>query len=360
MTKFKLALAAVRYSLKLVNPRARRWAAAAKTLMSFAANARGDVLILTHVNADPDAVASAVILASLLKRLGLSRASLAFPEGPSKVSKRVLSGLKLRVRYFEEPPRQRYTSVAVVDAANSNQLGAFRRVVGGARELLLIDHHLPPGDLVQRSRYRVLAPEPATTLIVCGIAQAVGAQITGDLATLALTGILFDTRRFIHVTPHALQVTAQLIERGAADYQKALSLLETEEDFSERVAKLKGAARCHVIRYGDFLVAVTEIGSFEASVARALLSLGADAALVASERDGECRLSIRLSRSFHLKTGLSAGGDLASALAERLNGKGGGHAQAGTFKGRCSASEALREALQILGSALGAKARRVT
>jgi nanoRNase/pAp phosphatase (c-di-AMP/oligoRNAs hydrolase) len=351
----KLALAAAR-TLGFPRAETKQWVGAAKTLLSFASSVEGDLLIITHANADPDAIAAAVLLASILERVGLDRISYAFPEGISKVSNRVLKGLNIEIRYFREPPRKAFRSIAVVDAANSVQLGAFRKIVERAGSLLLVDHHAPPGDLAQRSKYLVLSNEPAAVLVVYGAAKALRMHISGRLATLALTGVLFDSRRFIHVTPCALRAAAQLIENGA-DYQLALSLLEAEEDFSERVAKLKGAARCHTLRFGDYLVTITEIGSFEASVARALVSLGADAALVASEKPGECRLSIRLSRSFHLRTGLSAGRDLAAALAKSLSGEGGGHDLAGTFKGNCTTSEALRKLLQVLSDALGARAR---
>lgn len=356
MRALRLALAALTCVFNLPRGEARKWSGGAMKLISFAAKAGGEALILTHANADPDAVASAVLLASLLKRLGVSRVSFGFPEGLNKVSRKILQSLNIELKYFREPPRRRFRAVAVVDATNSVQLGAFRRIVERAEVLLLVDHHAPPGDLARRSRYSVVSSDPATTLIIYGLAQTLGVRFSGRLATLALAGLLFDTRRFVHATSYALRAAAQLIEEGA-DYQAALSLLESEEEFSERVAKLKGAARCHVLRLGEHLIAISEIGSFEASVARALVSLGADAAIVASERDGECRLSIRFSRSFHARTGLSAGRDLAAVLAKYLEGEGGGHDLAGTFKGRCSTSEALRISLQVLSETLNVKAK---
>lgn len=356
MKTLRLVLAMLAYVSSLPRSEARKWVGEARKIVSFASSASDEVLILTHANADPDAAASAALLASLLRRLGVGRVSYGFPEGLSKASRRVLQGLNIELKYFKEPPRRRYWAVAVVDATNSIQLGAFRKAVERAKVLLLVDHHSPPGDLVRRSKYSIVSSEPATALIIYGVARALGVRFDSKLATLALTGALFDTRRFVHATPYALRAVARLVEEGA-DYQLALSLLESEEDFSERAAKLKGAARCHVLRFGEHLIAITEIGSFEASVARALVSLGADAAFAASERDGECRLSIRLSRGFHTRTGLSAGRDLASALAEHFDGEGGGHDLAGTFKGRCTASEVLRKTLQILSDALGAKAK---
>lgn len=330
------------------------WGEAARAIREFASDSKGEVLVITHANADPDAVASALLLAHALTRLGVRKVVVAFPEGASKLSRKILEGLGMAVEYLSRPPRARYAAVAVVDATNRNQLGAFRGVLKGAR-VLLLDHHLPPGDVASIANYAIVMRETAATVIAYFAAKRLGVPVDQQLATLALAGLLFDTRRFLHATPNSLRVAVQLIEEGG-DYALALSLLKEEEDFSERVAKLKGAMRCHVLRVGSYLVAASEVGSFEASVARALVALGADVVLVASERDGECRLSIRLSQLFHEKTSFSASRDLASRLTAGIRGEGGGHDTAASFKGTCTSSFALREALGIVTGTLRAKA----
>jgi len=314
-------------------------------------------LIVTHANADPDAVASALLLLHALGYLGLKDVHLAFPEKPSRLSRKILAALDLRVNYLARPePKSRYPAVAVVDATNGVQLSAFRGVARRAETLLVVDHHVPPGDLLARARYAVVAKEPATVVLLVRAIEGLGVKIEPPLATLALTGLLFDSRRFIHVTPLTLRAAAYLLECGG-HYERALSLLEEEPTYSERVAKLKGALRSHLLKVGEYIVAVSEIGSFEASVARALVALGADVALVASERDGECRLAVRVSRSFLERTKLSAGKDIAAKIAGVLGGEGGGHDSAGSYKGRCRASDALRAALEEVVRRLGERPR---
>lgn len=323
--------------------------------MDFVRGASPPVLVLTHANADPDAVASAVILGSILSEQGLEGSILAFPEGPSRLSRKILSKLDLHMRYLKAPPEHKYRAVAVVDATNAAQLSEFRQVVDKAERLLVIDHHLPSGDLVAKATHPIVGEEPATVVLVCQTLEELAVRLQPNLATLALAGLLFDSRRFALATPTALRTAAYLIERGGS-YETALSLLEEAPPFSERVARLKGVLRSQILKVNGFLVALSEIGSFEASVARSLVALGADVALVASERKGECRLSVRLSKGFMERTGISASRDIAAEVANKIGGKGGGHDAAGSYIGTCRTSQALREALLVLTSKLAAKA----
>lgn len=331
-------------------------AEAVNTVKRFVDNAQEPVLVATHVNADPDALASSILLSYLLREMGFGDIDLAFPEGPSRLSRRIMDALNVRPSYLRKPKRDTYRAAAVVDATNGVQLSIFRKAIERADLLLVIDHHAPPGELVAKASYSLIREEPAATVLVCQALEGFSVPLSQDLATLALTGILFDSRRFVRATPETLRAVARLLELGGS-YELALSLLEEEVPYAERIAKLKGVLRSHVLNIGGFLVAVSEIGSYEASVARALVSLGADVALVASTRDGECRLSIRASRSFLERTKLFASGDIALSVADALGGEGGGHDTAGNYKGQCTTSDAIRVALLTLTSKLGTKPR---
>lgn len=319
---------------------------------SFAQSSWKGALIVTHVNADPDAIATALLLKHVLERAGVCNVKVAFPSGPSKLSRKLLRNLGLTFEYMVEPDCETIGSVAVVDTSNYNQVGGFASIINSAETLLVLDHHIPPGDLAEKADFTVILEEPASSLIVYQVIEELKIPLSPVLATLALAGTLFDTKRFIHVSPVALKLTACMLKRGG-DYLKALELLEEEIDFSEKVARLKGAIRSSVIRLGEFLVAVSEVSSHEASVARSLITLGADVSIVTCERDDECRLSIRFSRKFCEKNKLHVGRHVVSELAKRIKGSGGGHELAGGFSGRCSSSEVQRESLSIIAQAIG-------
>lgn len=321
-------------------------------VQSFARASRRGVLIITHVNADPDALAATLLLKHFLESVGVRNVKVAFPGGPSKLSRKLLKGLGLNFEYIVEPSCEVVGSVAIVDTSNRNQVGNFAAIINDAEMLFVLDHHTPPGDLAKRANLTIILEEPASTLIIYRAIEELKIPLPPALATLAIAGVLFDTRRFIHVSSTALELTARMLKRGG-DYLKSLELLEEEIDFSEKVARLKGAVRSSVVRLGEFLVVVSEVSSYEASVARSLITLGADASIVVCKVNNECRLSIRFSRKFSEKTGLHVGRHIIPELAKRMRGSGGGHELAGGFNGKFSSSEAQREALSILAQAVG-------
>jgi alanyl-tRNA synthetase len=76
-------------------------------------------------------------------------------------------------------------------------------------------------------------------------------------------------------------------------------------------------------RYGDWIVAVSEIGAFESAVCNALLSLGSDVAFAGSQKDEEFRITGR-ANSQAVKAGIHLG-DMFNRIAGECQGEGGGH-----------------------------------
>jgi len=75
----------------------------------------------------------------------------------------------------------------------------------------------------------------------------------------------------------------------------------------------------------DFLFVVSHSSSFESSVARALIDLGADfAAVIARPSSSELRVSLRCTKSFSNSYSVNLG-QLSQFVASRFGGTGGGH-----------------------------------
>ena len=316
--------------------------------------ARGSsVLVTTHVNADPDALASAYLIAHVAKSVGANHVDVFLPGGPSAVSKKIMRELML--------PRPvdklniTYDVVIIVDTSCSELLGPAKDLVEGSA-VAIIDHHVSGGDLIKRARLAIVEQEVATSVIIADLMVNGGLKPNAKLSTLALCGILYDSRRFTRATPRALRVTAYLIELGGA-YDKALKLLSEEQPLSEKIAKLKGAQRAIIVRFSTFLIAASQVSAHEAAVARALLSLGADVAVVAGGKRGEVRICARASPSFVKKTGVRLG-EFMSELARYIPGKGGGHDQAAGFNGRGDPSRALNLTVRLLLSKLASRGFR--
>ena len=60
-------------------------------------------------------------------------------------------------------------------------------------------------------------------------------------------------------------------------------------DLSEKIARLKASQRMKVYRKGDWIIATAEVSSFQASVARGFLNLGADVAIIVGEKKGKIK-----------------------------------------------------------------------
>ena len=273
-------------------------------------------VIVTHQNADPDAVGCAFILQKIFSSFGI-KAEVCLPGGPDRHAGRMLSALELP--WKEECDQA--DMLLVCDTSNESMLGGASRLIENVGEILIIDHHRPPGNLTGKATLSLVFDEPASTVIAVLLADFMGVNLDSRASTLALAGILYDTRRYLVVSPNTFQASKILLESGG-EYDKALRLLESPQDRSEIIAKLKGVQRASIIDVCGYLVAVTEASAHEATVANALISLGADLAIVAGGREVS-RASIRVSKRL-LEKGFDSS-KLVSDAASLVGAEAGGH-----------------------------------
>jgi len=288
-----------------------------------------NVGVVVHRNADPDAIASASAIAAYLSDLK-NYNYIVLPEGLNRVSKRVIQAIGVKPRLYNTSELRVLHGITdiyiVLDASNPVQLGEAARYIANS-EYILIDHH-EPGQLVTRTRYKLVAKTTSTSELVYLILKDCW-YISREYATLLLAGILYDSRRFTYVDPLVFSIVDELINVWHADYHLTLRALTRDMDFSERVARLKGSKRVKLLKHGDIIVAVTHVSAHEASVANALIELGADAVFVVSEKEDGVRIVARANKEFVDKTRLNLGGYFMNAVAEKLGGSGGGHITAG-------------------------------
>jgi len=276
--------------------------------------------VITHRNADPDALASALLAWKAISMLG-GEACVLLPEGLSRLSKILLE--KVDIVIPECKDSERFVGLLVVDSSNSTQLGKYKDLLGLTR-VYLVDHH-STGDIVDMAELWHVEKAPSTTqLVVLGISD-LGLQMDSSTATVGLAGLVFDTRRFHSADWGAFIAASKLLEWGG-DYGVVVKALSPprDVDVSERMAKLKALSRLRLGRAcGELLIGVTHIGAFESRVAKTIIDIGADIGIVLSRHDNELRVSVRVSERA-LKWGVKAS-ELASYIADRLGGRGGGH-----------------------------------
>jgi len=319
------------------------------------AKTQGRLLIVSHINSDPDAVASSLVLGYIATMHGVK--PLYCMDGVSKVSRKIVEALG--ITFTRDPVDESGLPLIICDTPSLELLGECSRYIEESPFVCVIDHH-SPGSLRKYAHRYVVEREPATSVIVGDAAYRYMDRLPHSYATLLITGILFDTRRLSLASPKTFHVLEKLVRDG--DYTLARRLLEEEPPYPERVARLKGAARAEIVDVCGYLIAITWVSAYEASVARALISLGADVAIVVGGHKKNIRISIRLSQRA-LEKGLR-GDIILRRVAERLGGEGGGHAAASGYNlkatstregrvlrdkaGKSVLIEAVREALDSL------------
>jgi len=278
------------------------------------------VTVITHRNADPDAIGAAAVTLEIAARY-VKDTCLALPEGLSKPSKQLVEYAGWSPPLCDKPSPG---TLIIVDSSNTTQLGSYAGLLETGR-IVLVDHH-QPGTLVEMADLAIVDPGAASASeITLLLAYVLGVPVTGRAATVALGGIIYDSRRYATMTLTTMLASTIALSRGAKPPEPLLkSHHQGPAEFSERYARVKAASRARVGRAcKEIIVVVTHVGSFESSAARGLLDLGADVAVVVSDRGREFRASVRVSKRAQAK-GIKAN-TIAEYLAAKYGGQGGGH-----------------------------------
>jgi len=178
-----------------------------------------DILCVSHISPDGDAVGSLLGMGRLLRRLG-KQPVLALQD-PVPAEHRVLPGaadiITQQSPDFEIAVRQRrFDLIVCVDSSSPDRMGAvYNAPVHDAATLLVIDHH------VTNTRFGAInwvAPECAAACqMLVYLADALEVPLEGELAECLLTGIVTDTLCFRtdSTTPDVLSAAMRLMQGGA-------------------------------------------------------------------------------------------------------------------------------------------------
>ncbi len=283
------------------------------------------VVLLCHHNADPDALCAAFAFSRLLKYLRPEiDTEIGAAQGPSGISKMILKYLPINL--VKHPRIAEADIVVLLDTNTIQQLDEWGEHVQASNSpLVVIDHHASHPETEQIATISVSDEEASSTCeIVYRFFKEAEVKLTKIDATALFLGIAFDTRHFILASSAALKTVADLVEAGV-DAKETLSLLSLPMKYSERIARLKASRRVKLMKIGDWLIALSHVGAYQASAARALVALGAHVAIVAGQRENKLQISLRACSDFHKKTGIHLGRDIANPLGAYCHGMGGGH-----------------------------------
>lgn len=280
---------------------------------------KGKTLILTHHNADIDAVGSCLALKFGLQQLGIN-ADLGVPESVSKPAK------KLAENHFKiDPDCNNYDNIVLIDTSVPLQL----KGVKNPRADIIIDHH-PEGPLAKNAVCLIEPEARSSAQLILKILKQLNCRIDKEIAKYILAGITADTAHLRLAEKEEFITIAELLETGIK-YSDILELLQTPSDSSEHIACLKAASRITCFKIKDILLVFSRVKSHEAAACRSLIKTGADIAVVANSKN-----TVRISSRAKPRV-LEFGIDLSEIFKEVgkiINGTGGGHNLAGSANGK--------------------------
>jgi phosphoesterase RecJ-like protein len=311
---------------------------------------KGRILLLCHLNADPDAVCAAYGVQELAKALDPSvDAVIVLPGGASSVSRAVME--ELGIEAVKAPSLDGADALVVVDTATLNQLEGFGEAVASANvPKVFIDHHYPHPTIAALATSRIIDESASSTCeIVHRLYREFRITPSANVARALLIGIAYDSRHFSLGTSQTMRSASQLLEIYGP-LEDILSLLVSDRSRSEKIARLKAGQRMRLHDVRGWTIVTSHLGSFQASAARALIRLGADVSIVAGKDKEELRASLRATDRFYRETGVHLGGDVAKFLGEEFKGAGSGHPTAAGVNGMGDLESFFRKAVGVISS----------
>ncbi|GAB4310313.1 MAG: bifunctional oligoribonuclease/PAP phosphatase NrnA [Promethearchaeota archaeon] len=293
-------------------------------------------LLVTHENADPDAVGSVLAARDLITwRRGAEASLYLLPVGFNSAVKRVLT--KVPTKF--PPPSVMPGGHDVIVFLDVNAPARARPTFeDGPKKVcfekwVLVDHHEERRDPSLDEVLAWVDPGASSTCeMMATMMLELGTPLQRDCKTWLALGILTDSRNLSLASRKTLATLTKLLEDDDETSMSTLiNLLKADPPRSERIARLKGAKRAEVFYFGDWIVAITRVSSFGGSVCKSLVTMGADVAVCLSfDKKQGLLVTCRAGEAVIKATGLSLP-HLLEELERKLPGQSGGHQAAAGY-----------------------------
>lgn len=301
-----------------------------------------NAVILPHVHADGDAIASSLALGKLLEAWHIPYTI--YLEEPVGEELGFLGGSFVSLP--EECPMA-HTAIAV-DCGDAARLGTRATAFQNAAVKLVIDHHATNegfGDI------SYIDPKSAATAEIMAELFSLTDVPTEKAATYLYAGIVTDTGgfRFSNTTPKTHRIAASLMEAGAESAKVSCAVFEENrlEKLKLEAAVIREMTVTHAGKTAIATVSEAQLREFEANdadtghLSGVLRSIrGVETGVLLKERQGEIKISMRTNAFID-----------AAALCKALGG--GGHARAAGASVEGTLAEWKEKMIEIIGEAYG-------
>ena len=305
-------------------------------------NKAESIVILTHENPDGDAIGTGLALYNALKEYG-KNPDIIIPEYP-----RTFEFLPGADEIKKSSDIEKYDLAISVDCATIKMLNGFANYFENAKVKVSIDHHSTNtmfGDL------NYVSPDaPACAQILLVVLNYFKIEITKDIGTCILTGIITDTGGFKYssVTAETFEFVAWLLNKGinvSKIYRKVLQV-KTKANFEltrkamERLEFLEdGKVAFTYITKEDEEKVNAESGDHEGIVEVGRDIEGVEVSIFLRETDKGCKVSMRSNEYVNVS-------DVCIWLG------GGGHVRAAGATIQCTVEQAKEKVLRQVKAVL--------
>ncbi|ASJ14266.1 DHH family phosphoesterase [Thermococcus radiotolerans] len=294
-------------------------------------------LLLCHHNADPDSLGSAIAFAIYLKSIGVENVRIGVAQSVSSYAKRLLTFSPVPL---EKDPSVEEEVVVIFDTSSLEQLEPIE--IPRGKTVIVIDHHAEKERPIRADIAVVDSSRTSTAEIVWELFKYLGFYDEKAVKAL-LAGIVTDTANFRFANSKTFKAVSEMLERFPIQmgeiFQLVAPVSDENIDQAKRMAILKACQRMEIRKFRRYIIAVSKVSAYESLACKTFLNLGADIAVVGSEKKG-VRISARAKESI-VKKGLHLG-KIMEKVGPVIDGAGGGHAGAAGANGRKNLDEAIK------------------
>lgn len=296
-------------------------------------NQCNQVFIVAHNNADFDAIASAIGLSHIIKKLG-KNAYIILNEDPTKIEpgvKRIIEEINQVVNIISVEDYINLKSsndLLITVDVNKEHMVCCKDYLNSFKEKILIDHHHTDENTIKTPHQYVKPELSSASEIITEMLCMYRIKITPELANYLLAGIYLDTNKYTKksCTSKTMSIVSKLLDKGG-DIAKVNEFFEEDFNSDRKVQELVNKANFFTYSIALCIADENVIYTKEelAKVADYLLRYKADAAFAAGFID-ENLISISARSKGKIDVGtimskLSGGGNTYSAATKIADNK---------------------------------------
>lgn len=294
------------------------------------------IVILTHENPDGDAIGTGLALYNSLKQIG-KNPDIIIPE-----YSRTFAFLPGTNEIKSESDIKRYDLAISVDCATIKMLNGFSNYFEDAKVKVSIDHH---STNTMFGDYNYVIPDaPACAQVLLVVLEYFKIDITKEIGTCILTGIITDTGGFKYsgVTAETFKFVAELLEKGinVSKVYKRVLQTKTKANFElNRIAANRleffedGKVAFTYITKEDEEKVNAESGDHDGIVETGRDIEGVEVSIFIRQTDKGCKVSMRSNEYVNVS-------DVCLLLG------GGGHIRAAGVSMQCTIEQAKEKILR--------------